>query len=255
MTENKEILDIQKAVFSGKQSALGKYQTLMIGDRGLWALIKYEFIQLFVAPCPGALGIALRRLLYPLILGSVGRNVAFGANVTIRHPRKIHIGNDVVIDDLCVLDAKGDGNEGIRIGSGVFIGRNTILHCKNGSISIGDQANIGFNCDISASGRVTVGEKVFIAAYAYIVGGGHEFKLDDVAVMDQGRTAKGVRIGNNSWIGAGAIVLDGAEIGSDAIIGAGAVVTKSVPDRAIAVGMPASVVRMRTEQTEPAAAP
>jgi len=246
VTENKEILDIQKAVFSEKQSALTKYQNLMIGRSGLWPLIQYEFIQTFITPFPGALGILLRRIFYPCFLGSVGKNVAFGAHVTIRHPHKIHIGDQVVVDDFCVLDAKGESNDGIRIGSGVFIGRNSILHCKNGSIKIGDQANIGFNCDISASGNVDIGDKVFIAAYAYIVGGGHEYSLDDVSVMDQGRTANGIRIGSGSWIGAGAIVLDGVDIGRDVIIGAGAVVTKAVADQAIAVGMPAQVVRQRS---------
>ena len=254
MTDNKEILDIQKAVFSDRQSALEKYQMLMVGSLSLWSLFVYELVQLFVAPVPGALGLALRRLIYPHFLGSAGRNVAFGAHVTIRHPHKIHLGDNVVVDDHCVLDAKGDANDGIRIGSGVFIGRNTIVHCKNGDITIGDQANIGFNCDIPSSGRVAIGRKVFIAAYAYIIGGGHEFSDDAATVMDQGRTAKGIDIGDGAWIGAKAMVLDGVTIGRDAILGAGAVATKSIPDRAIAVGMPAAVIRVRNqEQTAPEA--
>ncbi len=73
----------------------------------------------------GALGLALRKALYPLLLGSCGRNVVFGQNVVLRHPHKIHIGSNVVVDDNCLLDAKGESNRGIRIGSGVFIGRNT----------------------------------------------------------------------------------------------------------------------------------
>ena len=76
----------------------------------------------------------LRGKLYPLILGRVGRNVVFGANVTLRHPHKIAIGDNVVIDDQCCLDAKGTDNRGIVIGNGVFVGRNTILSCKNGDI-------------------------------------------------------------------------------------------------------------------------
>ena len=44
------------------------------------------------------------------------------------------IGDNVVIDDLCCLDAKGTDNHGITIGNGVFVGRNTILSCKNGDI-------------------------------------------------------------------------------------------------------------------------
>jgi len=95
---------------------------------------------------PG-LGLVLRSKLYPMILGSVGRNVVFGVNVTLRHPHKIHIGDNVVVDDNCLLDAKGSTNRGITIGSGVFIGRNTILSCKDGDIEVADGANLGFTLD------------------------------------------------------------------------------------------------------------
>ena len=104
---------------------------------------------------PGALGLVLRKMLYPRLLGACGRNVVFGQNVVLRHPGKIRIGDNVVIDDNCLLDAKGDTNAGITIGSGVFVGRNTILSCKNGDIELGDRANIGFNCEVFSASRVT----------------------------------------------------------------------------------------------------
>lgn len=52
-----------------------------------------------------------------------------------------------------------------------------------------------------------------------------------------------VRIGSGTWIGAGAIVM--ADVGRDSIVGAGAVVTKPVPDRVLAAGVPAQVIRSR----------
>ena len=61
-----------------------------------------------------------------------------------------------MIDDNCLLDAKGDTNRGITIGSRVFVGRNTILSCKNGDIIIEDKANLGFNCEIFSASRVRV---------------------------------------------------------------------------------------------------
>ena len=45
---------------------------------------------------PGALGLALRKALYPLLLGACGRNVVFGQNVVLRHPHKIRIADNVV---------------------------------------------------------------------------------------------------------------------------------------------------------------
>ncbi|OGV65342.1 MAG: hypothetical protein A2283_05690 [Lentisphaerae bacterium RIFOXYA12_FULL_48_11] len=209
------------------------------------ALLKYEFIITFFSAVPGALGLVLRRLTYPWLLGRVGRNVVFGVNTILRHPHKISMGDNVVVDDNCLLDAKGDSNHGITIGSGVFIGRNSILHCKNGDIVLGDHVNIGFNCDITSSNYVEIGEKVLVAAYSYIVGGGHDFSLSDVAIIDQKRVAKGIKIEANAWIGAGVTVLDGVTIGTGTVVGAGAVVTSDLPSNSIAVGAPAKVTRSR----------
>ena len=105
----------------------------------------------------------------------------FGQNVVLRHPHKIHIGDNVVIDDNCLLDAKGDTNRGIAIGSGVFVGRNTILSCKNGDIDVEDGANIGFNCELFSASRVRIGRDTLLAAYCYVIGGDHDFSDPAVA--------------------------------------------------------------------------
>ena len=63
----------------------------------------------------------------------------FGRHLTLRHAHKIRLGQGVVIDDNGVLDAKGDGNRGIVLGNRVYVGRNTIIYCKNGDIHIGLQ--------------------------------------------------------------------------------------------------------------------
>ena len=163
----------------------------------------------------------------------------------LRHPHKIHIGDNVVVDDNCLLDAKGESNRGIRLGNGVFIGRNSILSCKNGDIELADGANIGFNCEVFSASRVTIGAHVLMAAYSYIIGGDHDFSNPTAAVLSQARTSTGVEVGAGAWIGAGAKVLDGVSIGERAIIGAGAVVRDAIPAHAVAVGIPARVVSER----------
>jgi len=252
MTEEKEILDIQKNLFDERKSAYRKYQDLVVGNRSFASLLKYEFICTFFGGMRGALGLALRRAVYPFLLGSVGRNVTFGMNVVLRHPHKIFFGDNVVIDDNCLLDAKGEANQGITIGSGVFIGRNSALHCKNGDIVIHDNVNIGFNCDIASSNRIEIGEKVLVAAYAYLVGGGHDHSRTDQAVMEQKRIARPILIEPRAWIGAGVTVLDGVTIGEGAIVGTGAVVNSDLPPNCLAVGMPAKVLRQRESSDTPA---
>jgi len=238
----------QDELFGGHRSAREKYSALVVGRPGWSALIHYELVQLWSQHVPGALGLALRQRLYPSLLGACGRNVVFGQNVTIRHPHKLCIGDNVVIDDNCLVDAKGESNGGITIGSGVFIGRNSILSCKNGDIEIADGANIGFNCEVFSAARVELGPRALLAAYCYVIGGDHDWKDAARPVLEQGRVASGVRIGAGAWLGAGAKVLDGTVVGDDAIVGAGAVVNADVPPHAIAVGVPARVVGSRAEK-------
>jgi acetyltransferase-like isoleucine patch superfamily enzyme len=236
----------QEQLFAPHQTARQKYSALIVGRPGLAALLKYEAVVTAAQWVPGALGLALRKTFYPLLLGSCGRNVVFGQNVALRHPHKIHIGSNVVVDDNCLLDAKGESNRGIRLGDGVFIGRNTILSCKNGDIELASEANIGFNCELFSASRVRIGAGVLMAAYSYVIGGDHDFSDPAKSVLAQSRTSAGVTIGDGAWIGAGAKILDGVTLGERAIIGAGAVVREDVPAHAIAVGMPARVVSVRT---------
>lgn len=235
----------QDQLFDRRTSPREKYAALVVGRPELGALIKHELITLFSQNTPGALGLALRKTLYPMLLGACGRNVVFGQNVVVRHPHKIRIGDDVVIDDNCLIDAKGDSNRGITIGNRVFIGRNSILSCKNGNIDLEDGANIGFNCEIFSASTVRVGGDTLVAAYSYVIGGEHDFRDPSQPVLAQGRRSAGVSIGAGAWLGAGAKILDGVVVGDRAVIGAGAVVRESVPSAAVAVGVPARVVGQR----------
>ncbi len=235
----------QEQLFAPGMSARRKYAALVVGRPGLGPLLKYELVLMAAQTRAGALGFVLRKALYPRILGSCGPGVVFGQNVTLRHPHKVHIGRNVVIDDNCLIDAKGSTNAGIRIGDGVFVGRNTILSCKDGDIELASGANIGFNCEVFSASRVRIGSNVLMAAYCYVIGGDHDFSDPARSVLEQSRTSAGVVIGDGVWMGAGVKVLDGVTIGAHAVIGAGAVVRDDVPEQAVAVGVPARVVSSR----------
>jgi acetyltransferase-like isoleucine patch superfamily enzyme len=90
-----------------------------------------------------------------------------------------------------------------------------------------------------------VGRYGLFAAYTYLVGGGHEFEKAGVPVIEQERRSQGITLGENVWLGAGAKVMDGVTIGDHVVVGAGAVVTEDLPAGAVAVGIPARVVRTR----------
>ena len=82
----------------GDQSAIRRYMELVVGQQSWTKLLLYELVVMVAQKRAGALGLLLRKKMYPWILGSVGRNVTFGSNVVIRHPHKIHIGDGTVVD-------------------------------------------------------------------------------------------------------------------------------------------------------------
>ena len=241
--------DLQARLTDERTSAARKYQELVVGKSGKLALLKYELIMLLCNATPGALGFALRKFLYKRLFRHVGRGVVFGRNLVIRHPARISLGSNVILDDNCVLDAKGEGEEGITIADNVFVGRNTILSCKGGSISLGENANLGSNCLIHAESPVRVGKHVLIASYCYLVGGGnHDFSRTDIPIIQQPSVTKGgISIGDGAWLGARATILDGANVGHDSIVGAGAVVLESLPESVIAAGVPARTIKQRKQ--------
>lgn len=241
---------IQKELGDGKKSLGGKYWDIFIGRRGLIAFLKYEFLT-FLSGFSGAFGFALRKALYPALLGQVGKGVVFGRHLTFRHPHKIRIGSGTIIDDFAVLDAKGEENLGILVGEQAYIGRNAILSCKEGSIRLGDHTNISANCTLLSETEITLGSYCFLAGNCYLVAGGnHSFADVSKPIMLQPSLAKGgIRIGDDVWLGAGVIVLDGVTIGSHSVIGAGSVVSIPLPEYAYARG--ARTLKIQDRRNEP----
>ena len=189
-------------------------------------------------------------MFFKSLFKEVGKNVVFGRSLTIRHPQKIRIGDNVIIDDYAVLDAKGHNNLGIEIGNDVMIGRNTVISCKNGNIRIGDNSNIAMNCFIQSAKEVSIGNNVLFSAYCYVIGGGdHETERTDIPIIAQAQVVKGIKIEDNCLIGAGVMIQDGVKIGRDSIIGTGAVVTKSISEFMIAAGVPAKYIRSRIKKS------
>jgi acetyltransferase-like isoleucine patch superfamily enzyme len=107
----------------------------------------------------------------------------------------------------------------------------------------------GAHCTVNPyamiSGKVRCGDGVRIASHVSIVGFNHGFDDPSVPIHVQKHVSLGITIGDDVWIGANAVVLDGVTVGRGAVIAAGAVVSKDVPELAIVGGVPAKVVRYR----------
>jgi acetyltransferase-like isoleucine patch superfamily enzyme len=143
--------------------------------------------------------------------------------------------------------AEALSNDGghIRLGRDAWVNRGAIINCWTGFIHLGDRVHVGPMSILYGDGGLEIGEDTMIGPQVMVEAGNHDYDRLDIAIVDQGSSDRGIRIGRDVWIGAHATILDGVTIGDQAIVGAGAVVTKDVPRRAIVVGVPARQIAER----------
>ena len=145
----------------------------------------------------------------------------------------------------------------IAIGDDVYVGAGSWLQTLHGSsrvaLHIGDGTSIAGGCTLSAAESITVGRAVLIARNVYIADHMHAFDDPERPVLEQGITrVRPVEIGDGAWLGENVVVGPGVCIGRGAVIGANAVVLDDVPERSVAVGAPARIVRSLGDASTPA---
>lgn len=207
----------------------------------------YTIFYPFLRWCPGGIGLLLRQKLYPFMLGACGRKVLFGRFVNIMNPKKIHLGDNVVINDNVTLDASGcpELESLITLGNAVFIGAGSCLHAKDGNISIQSCSSIGSFCMFKTKGTILIGEHVLLAAFCKIGHCSEKHKSMLQYKCTPWQPKSDITIESGCWLGVRSIILPGVIVGAGTIVGAHAVVQKSLPSDVIAIGMPAVAMRNR----------
>ena len=123
------------------------------------------------------------------------------------------------------------------------------LFCTYGyNTCVGDNFFLNVNGKLMDSGKITIGDNVFIAPNVCIVT--EEHAMDVKQRLEGLEYTHPVTIGNNVWICTGAIILPGVTIGDNSVIGAGSVVTKDIPANSLAVGNPCRVIRTLEQNRE-----
>lgn len=138
----------------------------------------------------------------------------------IRGRGKISYGRDCVINSYAVLDA------------------------QHGVIEIGDRTSINSFTILYGKAGIYIGNECHIASHVSIVSADHNY-LSKATIRSQGYANKGVRIGNDVWIGSGARVLPGAVIPDGCVIGANSVVKGELEPYGVYVGSPARLIKTR----------
>ena len=133
---------------------------------------------------------------------------------------------------------------GLKHGRGTFI--DTPFRCDYGNhITVGDNFYANTNCIIIDVAQVTIGSNVKFGPNVSVITAGHPVHAQIRSTAYEYGVP--ITIGDNVWIGAGAIILPGVSIGSDTVIGAGSVVTKDIPEKTVAAGNPCKVIKQITD--------
>ncbi|MEO7548491.1 MAG: sugar O-acetyltransferase, partial [Ramlibacter sp.] len=122
------------------------------------------------------------------------------------------------------------------------------FHCDYGSnITLGDRVFMNFNCVILDVAPVRIGAGVLFGPAVQVYAATHP--MDAAGRRGGLESGRPVEIGDETWIGGGAIICPGVRIGARSVIGAGSVVTKDIPDDVFAAGNPCRVLRSLTDPT------
>ncbi|MEO2047692.1 MAG: DapH/DapD/GlmU-related protein [Pirellulales bacterium] len=235
--------DFIRAHLDESNSTAKKYAALVIGEFSIWRLLQYELITLLFGWVPGALGLVLRKIFYPMLFKHIGKGVVFGKNTTLRNTKNMSIGDGVIIDDNAFIDARGSKPGEFIIEQNALIGRGAVLQSKVGSLRLGARSSIGNDSVIVSQGGIDIANDVFIGGGSKISGG--LFRLNDSSdakIFD--RYSKGpITIDERCILGMGCIVIDNVHIGSRSMIGSGVTVSGDIPEDSIAGSRPPLVMK------------
>lgn len=191
----------------------------------------------------------VRGYLMSLIGKDISSDVFIGKHVKLIERRYLTIGRKTKIHDNVKIDALS--MNGVTIGSHCVIGEGTTIECTGSlssigvGIKIGDRTTFGNDCFFGAAGGIEIGDDVVAGQFIRFHSENHNYDNLRKLIREQGVSHKGIKIGNNCWIGAGVVFLDGAELGDGCVVGANAVVTKKFAPNSIIIGIPAKMIKSR----------
>lgn len=178
-----------------------------------------------------------------------GKLAFIGRRVKIKSKKHIECGSGLTIEDGCFINALC--TDGVRIGENFSLGKNSIVECTGvirelgEGLEIGDNVGIAANAFISVRGKVKIGSSTIFGPGVKIFSENHIFADRDTPIYLQGASRKGIEIGEDCWIGANAVILDGVKLGKGCVVAAGAIVNKDFEDYSVIGGVPAKIISNR----------
>lgn len=175
------------------------------------------------------------------------KRVFIGKKVVFLNKRNIIFGRNVTIENNCFIDAYAVNK--IIFGNNVKIGAFSSISCTSHmskfgvGFKIGDNSGVGRFTEFGSSGGIEIGKDVIMGSYISFHSENHNFNDVTKSIREQGVTSKGIKLGNNIWVGAKVTFLDGCIVGNNCVIAAGAVVKGVFTNNVVIGGVPAKIIK------------
>tara|TARA_R110002049_G_scaffold176086_1_gene343288 strand:- start:562 stop:1236 length:675 start_codon:yes stop_codon:yes gene_type:complete len=175
------------------------------------------------------------------------KKIFVGKKVKVLNKKNIYFGSGVTIEENCFIDAYAVNK--LQFGNNVKIGAFSSISCtshmsKYGvGFKIGNNSGVGRFTEFGSSGGIEIGNDVIMGSYVSFHSENHIFNDISKPIREQGVTSKGIKLGNNIWVGAKVTFLDGCEVGNNCVIAAGAVVKEIFPNNVVVGGVPAKILK------------
>ena len=134
----------------------------------------------------------------------------------------------------------------LRLGRGTTVSSFAKIKATDGPVTTGEKCGFGTCCFLDGgSAGLTLGNHVVCGPNVAIIATNYRYDRVGVPLDEQGTTSQGISIGNNVWIGANSVILDGTVIGDNSIVVANSLVNRRFPPNSIIQGNPAKVILER----------
>jgi acetyltransferase-like isoleucine patch superfamily enzyme len=135
----------------------------------------------------------------------------------------------------------------LRFGPDCTVSSFTKIKATHGPLVMGARCGLGTGCFLSAGEEGTIIGDNFVCGPNTVITSSN-YIYDDLSahLEDQGHTSRGIRIGDNVWIGSSSVILDGSELGDNTIVVANSLVNRRYPPNSILQGNPAKLIMKRT---------
>lgn len=176
------------------------------------------------------------------------KKIYLGKNCVILNKKNIVFGKNVTIESHTTIDGYSKNKivfgDGVKIGSFSRLLSTSHFATYGVGLKIGNHSAVGDFTHFGAPGGIEIGNDVIMGSYVSFHSENHNFLDKSKLIRAQGVNSKGIKIGNNVWVGAKVTFLDGCQIGDNSVVAAGAVVNGVFPNDAVIGGVPAKILKM-----------